>query len=394
MSERRLVRLGTILRPRNEIIHPRDHPRGEARFVGLEHVEPNTGRRIGELQVRLEELTGRKARFHPGDVVYGYLRPYLNKVWLADFQGYCSVDQYVFEVDDEVADAGYVANFLRSGAFLSAAPTSTNPGQLPRIRTEEILSVQLSLPTLAEQRRIATDLTVRLAAAQSAKDESQRRLAVSRVLRENVVEAAFSPFETHHRVPLGRTGLLQDGDWILTADYAPSGVRLFQVGDVGRRKLLAKSNRFISLDRTTELGCTVLRTGDILISRMPDPIGRACILPDLGYPAITAVDVTIFRPDPSILDPGFIVHYMNSRSWLTAVAAKASGATRARISRVNLERLLVPVPPLANQRKIAAELQERLAMIDATEAWIGAEQAAIAALPAALLRQAFEHRPA
>ena len=43
----------------------------------------------------LESVKGRKFRFRPGDVVYGYLRPYQNKVWVADRHGLCSVDQYV-----------------------------------------------------------------------------------------------------------------------------------------------------------------------------------------------------------------------------------------------------------------------------------------------------------
>ena len=67
--------------------------------MGLEHVEPQTGRRIGSIPIDLATMTGRKARFLPGDIVYGYLRPYLNKVWIAAFEGFCWVDQYVFIVD-------------------------------------------------------------------------------------------------------------------------------------------------------------------------------------------------------------------------------------------------------------------------------------------------------
>src|SRR3989338_3634580 len=90
-------------------------------------------------------------------------------------------------------------------------------------------------------------------------------------------------------------GPVLDGDWILNSDYSSSGVRLLQVGDVGKGKFIGKSQRFISGNRAGELGCTFLKAGDILISRMPDQIGRACILPDLGYKCITAVDVSIWR---------------------------------------------------------------------------------------------------
>ena len=102
----------------------------------------------------MSQLTGRKPRFYKDDIVYGYLRPYLNKVWIAEFDGLCSVDQYVYQVDTVKADTGFVAAYMLSPMCLAVAPIDTTPGQLPRIRTEEVASVETSLPSLVEQRRI------------------------------------------------------------------------------------------------------------------------------------------------------------------------------------------------------------------------------------------------
>lgn len=392
MSTWTSVPLGTILRLRNEIVHPRDKPSGEAIFVGLEHIESDTGRRTGEVRIQLELLAGRKARFHPGDIVYGYLRPYLNKVWLADRVGYCSVDQYVFAVSHDV-DPQYVAHFMRSPAYLEAAPIDATPGQLPRIRTAEVLSVPIALPPIAEQRRIAVRLSDQLAHSGRARQAAIKRRSAVADLRESIVTSAFAASE-EVRVPARELGTLQDGDWILNADYSMDGVRLFQVGDVGRGDLRPKSNRFISLERASELKCTMLNPGDILISRMPDPIGRACLVPDLGYLAITAVDVTIFRPNEKVLDREFALLFMNSQKWLQMAAAKASGATRARISRTNLELLEIPVPALSAQRRLASILRERLAAVEAIATSVGAEVDAVDSLFRALLRRAFDHESA
>jgi type I restriction enzyme S subunit len=171
-------RLRDALQPRNEIIHPRDRPTGEAMFVGLEHIESDTGRRLGDARIHLEELTGRKARFHAGDIVYGYLRPYLNKVWLADTSGFCSVDQYVFKVDPSVADAEYLAQYIRSSHYLSIAPIKSTPGQLPRIRTEEVLDVAVPLPAIGEQIRIAATLRGQLTVLDAA-DSSIREMGTA-----------------------------------------------------------------------------------------------------------------------------------------------------------------------------------------------------------------------
>ena len=155
--------LRDVIRLRNDIVHPRDNPTGIATFVGLEHIEPETGRRIGSVPIDLGSMTGRKARFLQGDIVYGYLRPYLNKVWIAEFAGFCSVDQYVFVVNEAIADPAYVACYLRSPAYLAAAPIDETPGQLPRIRIDEVLSTPIPLPTVDQQREIAAHLREQLA---------------------------------------------------------------------------------------------------------------------------------------------------------------------------------------------------------------------------------------
>jgi len=183
--------LGAVLALRNDIVHPRSSPTGEAVFVGLEHIESGTGIRVGAAHIRLDDLTGRKARFQPGDIVYGYLRPYLNKVWSADFAGLCSVDQYVFTVDPSLADRGYVAAFMRSPLYLETAPIHVTPGQLPRIRTDEVLGVQMPLPPLVEQRRIVRHLDEETAAIDMIGQAVETGLNALKALRPVLLRRAF-----------------------------------------------------------------------------------------------------------------------------------------------------------------------------------------------------------
>ena len=88
-------------------------------------------------------------------------------------------------------------------------------------------------------------------------------------------------------------GLFCDGDWIEKKDQDPNGaVRLIQLADIGVCEFKDKSNRFVTESKAEELHCTYLRKGDILIARLPDPLGRACIFPFEGK-YITAVDVAV-----------------------------------------------------------------------------------------------------
>jgi len=185
-------RLGEILNLRNEVVHPRDNPRGRATFVGLEHIESGTGIRTGYVQIDMSELTGRKPRFYKGDIVYGYLRPYLNKVWIADFDGLCSVDQYVYRVDVMVANNEFIAWFMRSPVYLERAPITTTPGQLPRIRLEEVSTVEINLPPLPQQQRIIIYLSDQMAATERSRKALEEQLDTINKLPAALLRRAFS----------------------------------------------------------------------------------------------------------------------------------------------------------------------------------------------------------
>ena len=151
-----------------------------------------------------------------------------------------------------------------------------------------------------------------------------------------------------------------DGDWIESKDQSSKGIRLIQTGNVGEGVFKGRADkaRYISEATFKRLRCTEIFEGDCLVSRLPDPVGRSCILPDTGERMITAVDCTILRFNPSQLLPRFFNLYSQSADYLTFVAKECTGTTRNRISRKALGRTLIPVPPLAEQRRIVEVLDE------------------------------------
>jgi restriction endonuclease S subunit len=185
-------RLGDLMRLRKEVVHPRERPKGRANFVGLEHIVTGSGARVGSASVEMAELTGRKPRFYEGDIVYGYLRPYLNKVWIAEFDGLCSVDQYVYAVDPNEADTRFISAFMRSQMYLTRAPVQVTPGQLPRIRTEEVASVWINLPSMVEQQRLVGELEERMAVAERMIKVADEQVAAVNALPAALLRRAFS----------------------------------------------------------------------------------------------------------------------------------------------------------------------------------------------------------
>lgn len=136
-----------------------------------------------------------------------------------------------------------------------------------------------------------------------------------------------------------------DGDWIESEDQSDSGVRLIQTGNVGVTEYLDKPNnkKWISDETFDRLHCEEVLPGDILISRLPEPAGRSCIIPFLGTKMITAVDCTIVRTLPGVSNK-FLVQYLSSQPYFNEVNTCLAGGTRQRISRSNLSNFMVPIP--------------------------------------------------
>ena len=153
------------------------------------------------------------------------------------------------------------------------------------------------------------------------------------------------------------TSLITDGDWIESRHQSEDGIRLIQTGNIGNGFFKAKDDKphFISEETFDVLGCTEIFEGDCLVSRLPDPVGRACLIPEMDCRMITAVDCSIIRFN-EILVPDFFVYYSQSSKYQNEISNKTTGTTRKRISRKNLEMIPIPVPPIAEQEKIVAEL--------------------------------------
>jgi type I restriction enzyme S subunit len=98
---------------------------------------------------------------------------------------------------------------------------------------------------------------------------------------------------------------------------------------------------------------------------MPELLGRACLYPGGISKAVTVVDVCIFRPGEQGVDPRWLMWWMNSPAMRQRILDLQTGTTRKRISRENLSKIPLPVPPLAEQHRIAAVLDAYLSRLSA-----------------------------
>ena len=145
-----LGKVGKNIEPKNE--------RGPITYIGLENIEQGTGRIIGEIDNQFEEIKSTKLVFNVGNVLYGKLRPNLNKVWLADRNGICSTDFLVLKFNKLVAKPEFYSKYFLSDKFNSEVIIGIQGAQLPRVSFEYFSSIKVPLPPIEIQKLIVKSI--------------------------------------------------------------------------------------------------------------------------------------------------------------------------------------------------------------------------------------------
>ena len=270
-------------------------------------------------------------------------------------------------------DTSQICNEYLNHCYQVMVWASPEGSTISRLYNSIIRDTDIKLPPLPEQRRIAEALsdTDALIAA------LEKLIAKKRAIKQGAMQELLTG---KRRLPgfSGDIKLLElqelcsvfcDGDWIEAKDQSDRGVRLIQTGNIGSGYFINKSDkkRFISEDTFNNLNCVEVFPGDVLVSRLPDPAGRACIVPPSVDRMITAVDCTIIR----FVDynPILFVMFAQTEQYQRQVDLLMAGSTRQRIGRKELGGIKIPVfLTTQEQTAIATILSDMDAEIDALTA--------------------------
>jgi type I restriction enzyme S subunit len=181
------VKLREVVSPSGEKIEPSEA--NGAAYLSLEHVESHTTRIIG--RGTASDVNSTKAVFRAGDVLYGKLRPYLNKVCIPEFDGICSTDFMVFKKSPGI-EPRYLMRFLNRQDVVEFTNHRMTGVQLPRISFNDLGDLELPLPPLAEQVRIVERLDELSARVDAARERLAKVPAILKRLRQAILAAACS----------------------------------------------------------------------------------------------------------------------------------------------------------------------------------------------------------
>jgi type I restriction enzyme, S subunit len=281
----KFVEIGELMARRNGSVNPANFPEEvfelhsiPAFDAGAPDIVP--GRQIGSS----------KQIVQPNDVLISKIVPHIRRASIvgqsSGLRQIASGEWIIFR--DEHLHPNYLRQLLVSDFFHTKFMSTVSGvgGSLLRARPAEVAKIKIPLPPLSEQRRIAAVLD-KTDALRTKRRESIGKL--DQLLQSVFLEMFGDPMTNPKRWPVHSLGQLlssaevfTDGDWVESKDQDANGaVRLIQLADVGDAVYVDKSRRFLTKETAQRLRCTFLQTGDILVARMPDPLGRACIFPEM-----------------------------------------------------------------------------------------------------------------
>ena len=173
-------------------------------LLELQDIEKGTGRLLDRVRTSERNSKSTKSQFLPGDILYGKLRPYLNKVLVADETGYSTTEIVAIRPYLQLSSE-YCALALRRPDFVDYVTRLGQGTKMPRLRTKDAVVAPFPLPPLAEQRRIVAKvdelmaLCDRLEEARTVREDTRDRLTKASLARLSAADTDVPTFRSHAR---------------------------------------------------------------------------------------------------------------------------------------------------------------------------------------------------
>jgi len=133
--------------------------KGSVNYIGLENISQDTGELVGDIAVdNPKSIKSTKSRFSKGNILYGRLRPNLNKVWYSDRDGICSTDIFVIGKKSNNANLRFLAYLFRGSQFNNLVLGGLKGAQLPRVGWNYFAGIKIPLPPTAVQAEIVAEI--------------------------------------------------------------------------------------------------------------------------------------------------------------------------------------------------------------------------------------------
>jgi len=345
-------------------------------YIGLENIESGSGKYVDTTS----EVDGIANRFCKNNVLFGKLRPYLSKVYLAKSDGICSTEFIVY--DTKKNDCHFIHKLLLSQSFIDVVNSSTYGAKMPRANSEFINNIYTQIPPIQEQQHIATYLDQKCGEIDELITLQEEMITKLQSYKQSVITEAVTK-GLDKNVPLKDSGIEWIGEipehWTFTVfkkflsepmQYGanepaeecnyndPRYIRITDIKDDGT--LRDDTFKSLPLEKAKEY---MLNKGDLLFARSGATVGKTFLYKE-DYAACFAGYLIKARCNKNVLLPNFVFYYTLSnvyQNWKNSIFIQS---TIQNIGADKYSVMPIIVPSLSEQQSIADYLDQKCSEID------------------------------
>lgn len=358
---------------------------GPVTYIGLENISSNLGTLTGEALIAdPKEIKSLKNCFGVGDILYGKLRPNLNKVWLADRDGICSTDIFVVRADPAKIDAGLYAHLFRQNHFNQMVMAEIKGAQLPRVGWQSFGAIEVPLPPLEVQREIVAEI-----------QGYQKVIDGARAVLENYrphipIDPAWPMVTLGDASETVMTGPF--GTSLKESDYTIEGIPVVNPKNIVEGAISTDGIKRVPPETVQRLKEFTVKAGDVIIGRRGE-MGRCAVIQPEMEGWLCGTGCFVIRPSAQC-SPDFVAMQVSSPAGKKYLDDNAVGVTMKNLNQSVLAGMPFVLPSLNTQQCIVAEIEAERALVEANRelivrfeqkieaaiarVWGGAEEAAAA----------------
>lgn len=386
--------------------------------LDLEDIEKDTGAILNKVCASERKISGDKVIFEKGNILYSKLRPYLLKILVAPDDGICTPELVPFDTYGEIYNR-YIMWVLKAPHINFAVNAVSYGVKMPRVGTETMVNLLVPLPPLEEQHRIVAKIEeilpyidqydkayMKLEAFNKKFPEDMKKSILQMAMQGKLVEQRPEegtadglyeqivaekaqlikdgkikkekplpeitedeiPFEIPSSwkwVKVGNIASVQSSKRVFEKDYAPHGIPFFrskEIGDLSRGQEI-RTELFITEEHYNKLKeeYGVPKKGDILITSV-GTIGNTWMCDDRKFYYKDGNITQIVSSD--LFSSAYIEMFLHSPLFKEQAFSTVAGTAYSALTIVKLKNLVLPLPPLEEQKRIVAKIEELLPYCD------------------------------
>lgn len=345
-----------------------DAKESKLRYLGLENIESFTGKLINSVELESE---GVGHEFQKNDVLFGKLRPYLAKVYLAEERGLSSTEALIFRASEKIHPK-FLSYYCLSQDFINEVNGTTFGSKMPRASWDDISSFSVCFPEIQEQQAISNYLDKKLAQIDTLITKQQallEKLAEQRIaLISNAVTKGLNPDVEMKESEVEWLGKIPKhwevkqlkfvttcNDEILNEATEPDKEILYI--DISNVSLIEgiKYKESMTFENSPSRARRIVKDGDVIISTVRTYLKAITQIKDAEDNLVVSTGFAVLRSKPEIT-PDFLNYWIQSSGFISSIVSNSVGVSYPAITATDLIKLPIVVFSKTEQKHISAYL--------------------------------------